>query len=311
MLSTNFTFWLCWSALSIIQKCCRSCGSAVVHASALSHEAKALSIMWQRCRSCDSAVDHVSALSYDAKALSIMWQHCRSCDSTVDHLTALSIMWQHCRSCDRTVDVMQQSCWSCNSAVIDVTALLTWCDSIVDHRSCDSAVDHATVLSFMWQCRRINDGTVAWTTALLHDWQCCCITLTALSHVWRRAVRRNRDASNQTWQSQEDQPVKIKCNQVGPTGQASKVGLNKKVDGQWAGGPADNNNPFFTVFPSTIKHTRSPVKTIITSPKLGTQMVAISTRRSRSRRTTLNDAAQNDDQDQKVHRIYTPKRGTQ
>jgi hypothetical protein len=34
--------------------------------------------------------------------------------------------------CWSLLSIMQQHCWSCNIAVVDVTALLTWCNSAVN-----------------------------------------------------------------------------------------------------------------------------------------------------------------------------------
>ncbi len=65
-------FWLCWSALLIMQQWCRSCDSAVIDVSVL-------------LTSCNSTVDH-------ATVPPLMWQHCIDvtvlltwCDSTVNH----------------------------------------------------------------------------------------------------------------------------------------------------------------------------------------------------------------------------------
>ncbi len=125
MLSTNFTSWLCRSALSIMQ---------------------------QHRQSCDSAVVHVSML--------LTW-----CDSAVLHVTVLSFMGQCRHWCDGTVDVMRQCCQSCNSVVADVLALLTWCDSAVDCATVPSLMCwccwcDSTGLFIMWQCHFWCDGTV-------------------------------------------------------------------------------------------------------------------------------------------------------
>ncbi len=109
------------------------------------------------------------------------WRFCKLCwiqisllalsISAVDHATALSIMQQCHHSCVSAVDVMRQRRRSCNSAVVDVTALLTWCDS---------AVDHVTALSIMRQCRLWCDSTVDMMRQL------CWRDATALAIVWQR-----------------------------------------------------------------------------------------------------------------------------
>jgi hypothetical protein len=107
-----------------------------------------------------------------------MCWHCwrdatQSCDSAVvicwhcwRDVTALSIMRQCCWSCDSasdgTVNMMWQRCWSSNSDILDVLALLTWCDS---------AVDHATVLLLLrWRRRR--DVTVL---SIMQQCHCWCV----------------------------------------------------------------------------------------------------------------------------------------
>jgi hypothetical protein len=94
----------------------------------------------------------------------------------VNHATALSIM--------------RQSCWSCNSAVADVTVLLTWCDSAVADVTvlstwCDSAVVDVTLLST--QC----NSTADCVTVLSHDLELWCainnkvVQRTVLSLNWQ------------------------------------------------------------------------------------------------------------------------------
>jgi hypothetical protein len=130
---------------------------------------------------------------WPSRPLRVKWRHCllnNFNDGTVVWLTALS----HDRQCCRIASALGQRD-VIDSAVNHVTALSMWCDSAVNHVTalsmpCDSTVDHvtvpslmwwhcwgyATVLSNLWQCRHINNGTAAWSTVLSHDQQCCRIT---------------------------------------------------------------------------------------------------------------------------------------
>jgi hypothetical protein len=152
------------TALSITWQRCRSFDSAVVDVTALSMWCdSAVDVMWQHCRSCDSAVDH-------ATVPSLMWQHCWHdatalstwCDSAVDHATVPSLMWQH-RQRDVTVlSIMWQCCRSCGSAVDRATVpSVMW-----QHCQRD-----ARVLLIMWQCRRWCEGTV---NMIQQHCQSCC-----------------------------------------------------------------------------------------------------------------------------------------
>jgi hypothetical protein len=81
-------------------------------------------------------------------------------------------------------------------------------------------------------------------------------------HVTSSSEERDASWRDPTWPESQETSQETSVVNESPTwaetideraqlGQKSVVcfGLNKKVVGQWAGGPADNNNPFFTVFP--------------------------------------------------------------
>ncbi len=81
---------------------------------------------------------------------------------------------------------MQQRCRSCNSAVVAVLVLLTWCDSTVDHvtvpllmwRHCRS---DTTALLIMQQCRCWCVGPVDIMQQHCWSWYSAVVDVTALS----------------------------------------------------------------------------------------------------------------------------------
>ncbi len=185
--------WSCNSAIVDVSVLSTWCDSGVNHATVLTvlcwynstvDHATVPSLMCRR-RQCDATVVLImqQCCWHDVTALLIIWQHCRSFDSDV---AAMTIIWQCCCWCDGTVDVIWQHCRSCNSALVNVMALLTWCDSTIDHeitvpllmcwrRQCDSTVllpvDHGEVLLLMRRhCWR---DAIALLIMLWHDWQHC------------------------------------------------------------------------------------------------------------------------------------------
>jgi hypothetical protein len=104
----------------VMRQCCWLCNSAIIDVLVL--------LMWF-----DRAVHHVTVPF-------LMWRYCRynvtvpllTCWHCQRDATALSVMRQCRHCCVGTVDVVQQCCWSCNSAAIDVLVLLTGWDSDFD-----------------------------------------------------------------------------------------------------------------------------------------------------------------------------------
>jgi hypothetical protein len=109
-------------------------------------------------------------------AVDVMQQHCWSCDSAVVDVTALLIMRQFCGWCNGAVHMMWQ-CHGWRRAAVDMMWQHCWScisavvDATVLPTSCNSTVDHATVPSLMW--RHCWCDARALSIMLSHDWQRC------------------------------------------------------------------------------------------------------------------------------------------
>jgi hypothetical protein len=160
-----------------MQRHCQSCDSAIIN-----------------CRMIDSAVaSHQQCCHMINSAVASHWRCCHINDGTVTWSTALSHDWQHCRImwqccpwCVGAVNVMQQHCWSCNSAVVDVKTLSMSCDSTVHH-----AITWLTALSRDRQHSHVHNSyveinnKVVERTVLSLNWQwlCCnCVSWFALAY---------------------------------------------------------------------------------------------------------------------------------